>query len=171
VADVVVGEECHIIGEKPGSARHSPDCQNHDIYDNVILLCSVHHKLVDDNPAVYTVGVLRQMKREHEAAVSAGNVGAMERLDIANSEFVTEVADADRAVGMEVNKPASLSNVKSTLKATNVKEAIGFSTNQGLTGSIGACPHCGGLVSTAYTGPAPTGGVRCPHCGQNVPLK
>jgi len=169
--DVVVGQECHIIGDRPGSARYSPDCPNRDSYDNAILFCPIHHKMVDDIQTTHTVSALEEMKREHEAAVRAGRGGPTERLVFTHSEFNTEVSDADRAVGMEVNKPASFTNVKSTLKATNVKEAIGFTTNQPLTGEISSCPHCGGLVPFAYTGSAPSGDVRCPHCGRNVPVK
>lgn len=165
--DVVVGEECHIIGDNPGSARYSPDCPNRDSYDNAILLCSVHHKMVDDNPDAYTVATLQGMKGDHEATVSASSATTV----VANSEFITEVSDADRAVGMEVTKAASFTNVRSTLKASNVKEAIGFSTNQPLTASISSCPYCGGFVPSAYTGPPPRSGVRCPHCGKNVPMK
>ena len=126
--DVVVGEECHIIGDKPGSARYSPDCPNRESYDNAVLLCSAHHKMVDDNPAAYTVATLQAMKCEHEATVSAGTGEATERLEFADSEFITEVCGADRAVGMEVTKPASFTDVKSTLKAVNVKEATWTNT-------------------------------------------
>ena len=37
-----------------------------DSYENLILLCRVHHKTVDDQPNHYTVNRLRQIKSEHE---------------------------------------------------------------------------------------------------------
>jgi hypothetical protein len=120
--------------------------------------------MVDDNPAAYTIATLKEMKSEHETAVRASSGEATDRLEFEDSEFIIEVSDADRAVGMEVTRPASFTNVRSTLKATNVKEAVGFSTNQGLTGRISSCPNCGGVVPSAHTGPPPSGGVRCPHC-------
>jgi len=163
--NVVIGVECHIVGEKPSSARYSDNCPTRESYDNAILLCSIHHKMVDDNPVVYSVATLQQMKREHEDAVSAGS---REQLDFRDSEFITEVSDADRAVGMEVNKPASFSNVTSTLKATNVKEAIGFSTNQGLVGMISSCPQCHKPVPSAHTGATTSDCVLCPYCGARV---
>ncbi|HUT14022.1 MAG TPA: hypothetical protein VMY42_26275 [Thermoguttaceae bacterium] len=168
--DVVVGNECHIVGDKPGSARYVAECTNRNSYENAILLCPVHHKVIDDGKRIYTVDMLQRMKREHEGAVTFHGNNQAERLSIVNSEFSTEVSGADRAVGMEVNRLASLSGVKSTLKAENVKEAIGFSTNQGLTGRLSSCPYCGQLVPAAYTGPPPQS-VKCLHCGRDVPMK
>jgi hypothetical protein len=40
--------------------------ENVDRYENLILLCKVHHKLVDDQPDKFTVQILREMKRSHE---------------------------------------------------------------------------------------------------------
>jgi len=168
--DVVVGNECHIVGDRPGSARYMAECTDRNSYENAILLCSVHHKVIDDSERTYTVDVLQQMKRDHEGAVTFHDNDPAERLSIVNSEFNTEVSGADRAVGLEVNRSASLSGVRSTLKAANVKEAIGFSTNQSLSGRISWCPYCRQPVPAAYTGPPPES-VKCPHCGRDVPMK
>jgi hypothetical protein len=162
--DVVVGNECHIIGEKPGSARYLADFAGRETYENAILLCPVHHKLIDDTEGVHTSEVLRRMKSEHEQLASFDKDRP---LKFEASEFVTEVSNADRVVGMEVNRPASFTGVRSTLKATNVREAIGFSTNQGLTASISWCSHCAKPVPSAHTG-SPPFTIRCPHCGHEI---
>lgn len=125
---------------------------------------------IDDNQGVYTVQVLLQMKQDHERVVSVGGRAEAGRVSITNSEFIMDVSDADRVVGMEVNQPATLSGVLSTVKAKNVREAIGFSTNQGLTGMITTCPSCGHLVPAAFTGPPPPT-VKCPRCGREVPTR
>jgi hypothetical protein len=64
----VVGDEAHIIGEKPLAARGHLGVGRTDLdeYDNLILLCKVHHKLVDDQPEEYPVERLREMKEAHE---------------------------------------------------------------------------------------------------------
>ncbi len=64
----VVGDECHMIGEKPGAARGHIGVGRDDLdeYDNLVLLCKVHHKLVDDQPETYPVDRLREMKAAHE---------------------------------------------------------------------------------------------------------
>ena len=65
----IVGEVCHIKGDKPGSARYDAsvtEAERHSI-DNLILLCSTHHKLVDDQPKEYSVQKLQEFKRSHKA--------------------------------------------------------------------------------------------------------
>jgi len=68
--NTVLGEECHIIGDKPKSARYIANCVERETYANAILLCPIHHKMVDDNWEVYTADVLRGMKAGHEAAAA-----------------------------------------------------------------------------------------------------
>jgi tetratricopeptide (TPR) repeat protein len=64
----VVGDEAHIIGEKPTASRGEFGVGRSDLdeYDNLILLCKVHHKLVDDQPETHTVEGLHEMKDRHE---------------------------------------------------------------------------------------------------------
>jgi hypothetical protein len=68
----VVGDEAHIIGERPAAARGHLGVGRDDLdeYDNLVLLCKVHHKLVDDQPETYPVERLREMKAAHERWVS-----------------------------------------------------------------------------------------------------
>ena len=67
-SESVVGNECHIISGAPNGPRHDPSL-GPDIIDgltNLILLCRVHHKLVDDQPETFTADALRQLKDNHE---------------------------------------------------------------------------------------------------------
>lgn len=68
----VIADECHIISSKPNGPRHDPSYPEDklDSYDNLILLCRTHHKMVDDQSATYTTNILRQMKSNHEVWVS-----------------------------------------------------------------------------------------------------
>lgn len=67
----VIGEECHIVAERADGPRgDSPlTSEQRDKYGNLILLCSVHHKNIDDQPVHHTVEYLHQLKGEHEAWV------------------------------------------------------------------------------------------------------
>ena len=65
----VVGEICHIKASKPGAPRYDPlqTAKERHGFDNLLLLCNVHHKIVDDDALAYTVERLILMKNEHEA--------------------------------------------------------------------------------------------------------
>ncbi len=66
-----IGEICHIEGLNPDSARYNPHLTNKEAnsIDNLILLCSNHHKLIDQKVSVYTVKCLKKIKAEHEAYI------------------------------------------------------------------------------------------------------
>lgn len=77
---VNVGEAAHIYGANPGSARYDPDMTSTDrsAITNAIWLCSNCHKLVDDAPIKYPVGLLFEWQKEHERQMSeqVGKVAA-----------------------------------------------------------------------------------------------
>ncbi|CCH33054.1 tetratricopeptide repeat protein [Actinosynnema sp. NPDC047251] len=68
--DSIVGDEAHIAARSPGGPRHGecPPAQV-DRYANLVLLCRVDHKKVDDQPLHYTTELLRKLKKDHEAWV------------------------------------------------------------------------------------------------------
>jgi hypothetical protein len=68
VGETVVGEVCHIKGEKVGSARHDdnqPEDERHG-YENLVLMCRKHHRVIDSEEESYPVEKLIVMKKEHE---------------------------------------------------------------------------------------------------------
>jgi hypothetical protein len=70
----VVGEICHIKASSPEGPRYDASQENsgRGAYDNLLLLCATHHKVIDDDTESYTVDRLKRMKVQHEA--SAGRV-------------------------------------------------------------------------------------------------
>lgn len=72
-AESVVGDECHIHSGAPNGPRHDPTVnpQNLDGLENLLLLCRVHHKMVDDQFETYTAELLRSIKSNHEKWVDA----------------------------------------------------------------------------------------------------
>jgi hypothetical protein len=91
-APFTLGDMAHICGEKPGSNRHDPaqTAAERDDYQNLILLCPTHHRLIDrkENEPIYTVEVLLKIKADHEARV-------LSRLD---PECMKSKADIARAI-------------------------------------------------------------------------
>jgi len=84
----IVGEICHIKGEKNGSARFDPN-QSEDErrhFDNLILLCRNHHKIIDDNPEKYKSEDL--IKFKENAIIRANKIEVDEYTTI---KFVVQI--------------------------------------------------------------------------------
>lgn len=68
----VVGDECHIVSGQPDGPRHDPKFPPEDIdgYPNLILLCRVDHKTVDDQWRTFDVVRLQRLKADHERKIA-----------------------------------------------------------------------------------------------------
>jgi rRNA maturation endonuclease Nob1 len=160
-----VGVECHIIGEKPASARYCEEFKDKETHENRILLCPTHHTIIDRDEGTYTVEVLKNMKRTHEKYMEDVKIAKPSpQIEIRDSNFVMTAKNVKTAVGMEVNQPARLTNVNSQLNVENVETATGFRTNQRLSSIMTIC-ECGRPFSYVCTGPAPST-IVCPNCGK-----
>jgi len=64
----ILGQECHIVGDKPDSARFNDPLpqDERNLYHNLIILCGKCHKIVDDQENTYSVEYLRKLKADHE---------------------------------------------------------------------------------------------------------
>lgn len=63
----VTADICHIRGRKPGAARYDAnqtDASRHS-FENLVLMCKLHHTIIDADEVSYTVERLLAMKREH----------------------------------------------------------------------------------------------------------
>jgi hypothetical protein len=70
--ETVVGDVCHVKGDRPGSARYDADqsdAERHG-YENLIVMCRKHHRVIDNEEAKYPVEELLRMKQEHEESDS-----------------------------------------------------------------------------------------------------
>ena len=67
----LVGENCHIVADSDEGPRANKDMPQaeRDAYPNLILCCRNHHKVIDSQTQKYTVEVLKEIKRDHEAWV------------------------------------------------------------------------------------------------------
>lgn len=64
----LIGDECHLVAEKPDGPRGESSLtpEERDQYNNLVLMCKIHHKLIDDQPETYPVQLLKEMKAAHE---------------------------------------------------------------------------------------------------------
>jgi HNH endonuclease len=68
-----VGDICHIIPRGKDEARADPEFPRELLssYANLILLCKIHHKIIDDHPDIYPADRLREIKNAHEQWVDS----------------------------------------------------------------------------------------------------
>jgi HNH endonuclease len=67
----VIGEECHIVSGAAGGPRFDSKFPKDEVdsLGNLLLLCRIHHKQVDDQSVAFSASVLRVIKEKHEAWV------------------------------------------------------------------------------------------------------
>jgi len=70
----VTGRICHIKGKKPDGPRYDPNQTDEERYsfDNLVLMCPIHHDVIDDDLVLYTVSRLNEIKAEHEIIHAGG---------------------------------------------------------------------------------------------------
>lgn len=76
----VTGQICHIRASSPKGPRYDPTqsaSERHN-FANLILLCPIHHDVIDSDAEAYSVDRLLAMKRDHEIANSGGEEPANE---------------------------------------------------------------------------------------------
>lgn len=68
MSGIVTGEICHIKARNVNGPRydsHKTDEERH-AYSNLIILCRLHHRIVDEQAARFTADLLSEMKEIHE---------------------------------------------------------------------------------------------------------
>lgn len=72
-----LGEMAHIVADSRqgprGDSLMSDD--DRDKHTNLVLLCGDHHKIIDSQPRIYSVSVLRRMKEDHEGRIRRATSG------------------------------------------------------------------------------------------------
>ena len=68
----LTGECCHIEAYSPNGARYntSTSSEEKNAEENLILMCSRHHKIIDTHPEQYSVETLKKYKQQHEMKYS-----------------------------------------------------------------------------------------------------
>lgn len=98
----IVGEAAHIVAEKEDGPRGKSELsrEERDKYSNLLLLCNVHHKQIDDQTQHFTVEKLYQIKRNHEDWVQSQlNIDSDKlREDLIYASYVEEW---ERAVALD----------------------------------------------------------------------
>jgi len=130
-----VGEIAHIIAKSPDGPRggNPLPVEERDEYENLILLCPTHHKIVDDNEGEWAVERLKLLKVEHEMWVSNQlEVGGIPVHDLPGANFLTDhIQRFIESVGSATWVYAALTPLSINQEAIDAKsESIVGSINQ-----------------------------------------
>lgn len=98
----LVADCCHIYADSDNGPRANVALtqEERDSYDNIILLCKVHHKLVDDQRKTYNPELLKKLKNEHESKIENAIVGQNKKqlqkeMSVAVVEKLFDLLDID----------------------------------------------------------------------------
>jgi hypothetical protein len=140
---IITGEICHIKAKNEGGPRFDREQSDKDRHalSNLILLCRHHHKIIDSEPAIYSVEVLTEMKSLHENAARRleseqdGLFAKMLLNDLRN------ISVNDNSGNVAINSPGAMQaqtiNLQSTTRKISVNPA---------PGTIGADPNASRYV-------------------------
>jgi hypothetical protein len=99
---VVLAEVCHIKANRPGGTRY--DSQQTDAerqgFENLLLMCAAHHKIIDEQSDAFTVGRLAEIKKKHESK----NRHRPAVLDDNNAQTLVANINVSRSVIQTVNQ-------------------------------------------------------------------
>ena len=131
----VTGQICHIHARNKEGARFNAALSEKEIheFDNLILMCGRHHKVIDDEEGIYTAEALRELKQIHERAA-----GRPEHSDdsffaqiLLNAYLRVSIGSNSRNVA--INSPGAIQGNSITIKAT--KKFVKVQTPSGTIGS------------------------------------
>lgn len=127
----VTGEICHIKAQSPMGPRYDPDQkdeQRHS-YENLILFCRRHHKVVDSQASLYDVDALKEIKAIHEGLVG--------RVETKRDSFFARILLNDlkrinitiNTTNIVIDSPGSIQghtvNIKTSKKKVSVNAPLG----------------------------------------------
>ncbi|MFD2943284.1 HNH endonuclease [Flavobacterium notoginsengisoli] len=111
--DVILnlGEECHIVSSQDNGPRHEviPNF-DYDQTDNLILLCSNDHKMIDERVEFYQKNYLKIIKEKHEAWVR-------NTLDNPKEKITKEISVQENLLAFMVNKNQKITSMKYSTEA------------------------------------------------------
>lgn len=91
----IIGDEAHIVSRKEDGPRGKSILtpEERDKYDNLVLLCRKHHKIVDDQHIYYTVEKLNEIKKTHESWVKTSLTidKSKEKAELAYASYIDEI--------------------------------------------------------------------------------
>jgi len=142
----------HIVASSDNGPRGDPGFSigDRDKYDNLILLCSTCHDLVDGQPNTYTTVILRQWKTEHEAWVRDSLEATMSQVTFKELE---EVCSAIATVPSPRESDLTLTDPARKMAKNGLTESVRFLIDIGVARSSLVQEYIQSKVDTDYDFP------------------
>lgn len=130
----LIGEICHIKARSPEGPRY--DSQQNDTernsYDNLIILCPNHHKIIDNDPESYTIERLKQIKQNHESKQTQRNLKDIDDDIIGKFLIKLNISQSQTIYDSNIISPLNPIGGQYAKVIQNFNTPIGFSSEQKL---------------------------------------
>ena len=137
----IIAVMAHIKGEKPGSARYDPSMidKERNAYPNLILVCQNCHKVIDDQPDIYTADRLLEIKQMHESWILESTereilnvtfsqlaevTGFLCSVQLSNTSYYTVISPKDKIQKNQLSSEIEKLIVLGLLQAPQVSDYI-----------------------------------------------
>ena len=146
----IVGDECHIVSSEPGGPRHGSEILGGEVDGpgNLLLLCKVHHKCIDDHPDKFTATRLVEIRTKHERWVESSLAG---KNAPATETFLMRVTDGQDLLNVLIGSHAYEQDHDSLNTEEEVDLVAGFLQNTHDWGEIGGELEMGARVRAAFS--------------------
>jgi len=97
VSGKVTGKICHIKARKSDGTRYDPNQseEEREAFENLLLMCPIHHDIIDADPESYTVARLKKIKTKHESS----HAGGEEPSDDVAEQFIANLTSSSISHG------------------------------------------------------------------------
>lgn len=122
--NAIIGDIAHIEAFSNDGPRANPNLtpKQRNQYDNLILLCATHHRLVDQQPNTYTAEELRKWKSEHEKWVLETFRSQTLNVTFEELEYITAIIAASPSLSSSNFNPTAPKEKMKKNDLTNMVE-------------------------------------------------
>ena len=145
----LIGEQAHIVAysDDPTAPRSDPSYprEARNEYENLILLCPNHHRIVDTDDVKYDADRLREIKRQHEAWVKESLQSVAAHLPF---EELQLVADQLLSTAMSPSRELTIIPPHQKIQRNNLSDAVANRIVIGLVNASLVEDYIGSVVKT-----------------------
>ena len=159
---ILTGEICHIKARNSGGMRYDASQTNKERnnYENLILMCPLHHTVIDSSEEIFTVEVLQQIKKKHESKHPESNEQGKLEILIEKLHSIIEKDNTRSPDSSKLLKEQNTSLMKAQKLAAerthNERREKWLYSDDGLTDTINSINEIYSLISQQISGNSET---------------